>query len=81
MYLIQLDDVRMSNQFQDMDLPLNTFHISNLDDSILLQYFDGNLLPRQLMNTHFHLAEGALTESLTSKSNTRITDQVVSDHA
>lgn len=40
--LIQLDDSRMPDQFEDMDLTGNPLNISYINNLIFLEDFDGN---------------------------------------
>jgi hypothetical protein len=43
-YFIELDNVRMSNQFKNVDLSGHSFDVRDISDSIFLQNFDCNLL-------------------------------------
>lgn len=54
---IKLDDVRMSNQFQDVNLPTNSLHICYIHDTILLQNFDGYLFAGGKMGGQFNFSE------------------------
>lgn len=53
----------MSNLFQNMNLSCNSFNISNINDSTLLQDLDGYFLPCQYMLSYLHLPKGSFTNA------------------
>lgn len=59
---IELDNVRVPDQFQDVDLTSDTFYISNFQDTLFLQNLDGYSLACQNMGPQFDLAKGALAD-------------------
>ena len=63
-YLVQLDDVRMANQFQNVDLPSDSLHVCDVRDATFFKYLDGHVFLSELMHTFAHLAKGALTNLL-----------------
>ena len=44
-YLVELDDVGVTDQFQDVNLSRDSFDICYIDYSVLLEHFYGHLLP------------------------------------
>ena len=42
--LVELDDVRVPDHLQDVDLPRDSLHVVHVLYLVLLKYFDGNLL-------------------------------------
>jgi len=71
--LVQLDDVRMADQLQDVDLSRHSLNVRDICDSFLLKDFNGYLFAGERMSTKFDLAEGALADGLL--------EQVVPDHS
>ena len=63
-YGIQLDDVRMAQQLQVLDLPLNaSLHVARLQ-VLAGDDLEGDLLAGSLVNGQLHLAEAAFAQSL-----------------
>ena len=48
-YFIQLNDMRMSDEFEDVDLSGYTFNITDILDLLFLKDLNSNLLPSQVM--------------------------------
>jgi hypothetical protein len=63
-YLVQLDDVRVADEFQDVDFPAHSLYIGHIHDLVFLQDFDCHLLAGQGVDAQLHLAEGALAQGL-----------------
>lgn len=62
--LIQLDYVRMFDEFKNLDLASHSLDIALVDDAVLLEYLDGHLLTRKLMNTQFDFTKGTFADCL-----------------
>ena len=62
LYLIKLNDIRMSHYFKDMNLPGDTLNIRLIFDLILLQNLDSHFLPREDVRPQSDLAERALPQ-------------------
>lgn len=60
-YLVQLDDVRVSDELQDLDLPRDSLDIALIDYLVLLEYLDRNLLLRGQVHCQEDLPEGAFS--------------------
>jgi hypothetical protein len=39
---VQLNDIGVSDELKDVDFPVDSFHIGNIDNFVFLQYLDGN---------------------------------------
>lgn len=63
-YFVELNQVRMTDQFQNVDLPAHSFNVTDVRDLLLLQYLYCHLLLRQFMDCQFYLAEGSLPQCL-----------------
>lgn len=63
-YLVELNDVGMSEDLEDADLSCNAFDIRLLDDLLLLQGLNGHFLASRNVNAKAHLAESALADGL-----------------
>lgn len=48
-YFIKVNDIRMSNEFQDMNFSCDSFHICNVANTRFFQYFNRNFLARKNM--------------------------------
>lgn len=59
---VELDDVRMADQFEDVDLPGYALHVGNVDDLFLFEDLYGDGLVSGLVRGQLHLSEGALPE-------------------
>mmetsp|Transcript_73652 Transcript_73652/g.159358 ORF Transcript_73652/g.159358 Transcript_73652/m.159358 type:complete len:451 (+) Transcript_73652:1224-2576(+) len=57
---IELDDVRVSDQLEDVHLSSNPLHICHLDNALLLQHLDRHSFAGQDVGAELHLAKGAL---------------------
>lgn len=77
-YFVELDQVRMTDQFQNVDLPADSFNVADVCDLLFLQYLYCHFLLRQFMDCQFYLAEGSLTQCLFYLS-TKITENVMSN--
>lgn len=62
--LVELDDVGVPDQFQDVDLPRDPFHVGHLRNLALFEYFDGYALIGGLVECGLDLSEGALADGL-----------------
>ncbi len=52
----------MSNEFEYVNFPTDSFNVTDISDFFLFQDFDSNFLLSQLMYSEFHLSEGSLSE-------------------
>jgi hypothetical protein len=59
-YLIQLNDIWVSNQLENMDLPGNSLNICHICNPTFLKNFYRDTLLSQLMSAFSHLAKSAL---------------------
>ena len=59
--LVQLDDIWVSDKFQNMYLPGHSLHVSYVNDSILFQDFNGHFLSGRHVGSKLDLAESALS--------------------
>ena len=64
-YLVELDDVRMSDYLQDVDLSRHPVDIRLVLDLVFLKNLDGDLLACDQMRAEAHLTESALAERAT----------------
>ena len=71
-HLVELDDVRMSEELQILDLPSDLAHHIQVLDLLPVEDLDGNLVARQLVETDFHLAKGADAQGLTQDVMTNL---------
>ena len=71
-HLVELDDVRMSEELQILDLPSDLAHHIQVLDLLPVEDLDSNLVPSQLVETDFHLAKGADTQGLTQDVMTNL---------
>lgn len=60
--LVELDEIGMSDLFQNVDLPCNSLDVRNITNFALLQNFDCNFFPRERMDPKFHLPERTLAK-------------------
>ena len=60
--LIQLNDVRMPDQLQNLNLPRNPLNIALIVDLVLLKDLDGHLLPSRDVDAQLHFPEGSLAQ-------------------
>lgn len=67
--LVQLHNVRMSDNLKNLDLPHNSRYIGLLLDFVLLQYFDGHLLLCQCVRAESDFAKCALPDRLAYTEN------------
>jgi hypothetical protein len=58
---VQLDNVRVLDQFQYVNLPCDSFNIGHVNNPFLLKDLYGHLLSGEYVCPQFHLAEGPLT--------------------
>ena len=63
-HLVELDDVRMSEELQILDLPPDLAHHVQVLDLLPVEDLDRNLVPGQLVEADFHLAKGADAQGL-----------------
>lgn len=63
-YLVELDDVRVSQDLQDTYLARDPFDVGLLHDFLFLQGLDGHLRLRGDVHPQSHLAERALSDCL-----------------
>lgn len=63
-YLIKLDDVWMSHNFEDLYLSRYAFNIGFVLNLVLFEDLDGHLLTGECMCPQSDLAKCSLTESL-----------------
>ena len=61
-YLIELNYIRMSNNFKDMNLPCDSLNIRLIFYLVLLQNLDSDFFTCQDMRSQSDLAKRALTE-------------------
>lgn len=61
---IKLDYVRVSNDFQNVDLAADPLYIVDVRDLVLLQDLDGHLLVSKQVDPLFDFTKGPLTERL-----------------
>ena len=66
-YLIKLNDIRVSNDLEDVDLPGDPLDVRLVLDLVLLEDLDGDLLARYQMRAQAHFAERALSEGTACK--------------
>jgi len=59
---IELNDLRMTDDLEDVNLSGDTFHIGNVADLRLLEDFDGHFLACRDMCAQFDLAKSALSD-------------------
>lgn len=62
--LIQLDDIGMTDKFQDVDLSCDSLNVSDVNDFVFLKYFYGDFFTGRNVSCELNFSEGALTESL-----------------
>ena len=62
--LVELDDVRVADHLQDLDLAGHALHVRHLADAVLLEDLHGHLLARQLVRAQLDLSERALADAL-----------------
>ena len=60
--LVQLDDVRMADHFQNVDLARDTLHVVNISDLAFVEDLNGYFLVGQHVYTFLNFTEGTLTE-------------------
>lgn len=70
---IQLDDVGVSDQFEDVDFSRHSFNVSHVANAVLLEYFDRDVLFCQLVLPFAHLSKSAFSYFFL--------DVVVADHS
>lgn len=63
-YLVELDDVRVSKNFQYADLACDPLNVCLLNDLLLLQSLNCHFLLSGQMHPESYLTEGALAEEL-----------------
>lgn len=61
-YFVQLNDVRVTNEFQDMNLPRDSLDICNINNSIFFKDFDGHFLSSWHMGGKLDFAERTFAE-------------------
>jgi len=61
---VELDDMRVPDNFQNMNFPGHSLDIVHIRYLVLLQNFDRHFLLRKQVNTFFHFAKRTLTKSL-----------------
>lgn len=61
---IKLNNMRMTNEFEDVNLSGDPFNITDILYFLLLKYFDSDLLARQIVIPELDLAKRALPNSL-----------------
>lgn len=61
-YFVQLDEVGMPNQFQDVYLAGDSFYVGNIDNSGLLQDFDGDGFIRRYVYGRLDFTECPLAQ-------------------
>ena len=71
-HLVELDDVRMSEELQILDLPPDLAHHIQVLDLLPVEDLDGNLVAGQLVETDLHLAKGADAQGLTQDVMTNL---------
>ena len=71
-HLVELDDVRMSEELQILDLPPNLAHHVQVLDLLPVEDLDGNLVASQLVEADLDLAEGADAKGLTQDVMTNL---------
>ena len=59
--LIKLDDIRMTNELQDVDLASDSFHIWNVRDTVFLKDFYRDLFSCEMMGAKFDLPKSPLS--------------------
>ena len=62
--LVELDDVRMADELEDVDLSGNPLYIAHILDFLLLKNFNSNFLAREVVASELHFAESALANGL-----------------
>lgn len=62
--LVELDEVRVADQFEDVDLAGDTFDVRYVHDLLLLQHLHCHLLARPLVDRQLHLPERPLAQRL-----------------
>eukprot|EP00437_Effrenium_voratum_P067494 CAMPEP_0181504056 /NCGR_PEP_ID=MMETSP1110-20121109/57287_1 /TAXON_ID=174948 /ORGANISM="Symbiodinium sp., Strain CCMP421" /LENGTH=121 /DNA_ID=CAMNT_0023632881 /DNA_START=326 /DNA_END=688 /DNA_ORIENTATION=- len=62
--LVELNYVRMLHQFEDVNFPGNSFHISNIHNSLLLENLHRHLLARKNVGSELDLSESPLPDRL-----------------
>jgi hypothetical protein len=62
-YFVELDDVGVSQYFEDADLASHSFDIGLLHNFVLLQGFNGNFFVGEDMHPEPDLPEGALANA------------------
>jgi hypothetical protein len=62
--IIELNDVGMSDNFENVNLSGHSFDITNVSYPLLLQYFDGHLLLGIQMDSLLDLSKRPLTKCL-----------------
>ena len=61
-YFVKLNDIGVSNDFEDVYFPGDPLDIRLVLDFVLLQYFDCDLLAGDQVRAQSYFAEGALSE-------------------
>lgn len=61
---VELNDVRMLDYFQNVNLARNSFDVIDIVDLPLVENLDGDALARVHMDTLLHLAKRALSKRL-----------------
>jgi hypothetical protein len=61
---VQLDDVRMPDELEYVDLSCNPLHVCNLHDALLLKHLHSNSFASEDVSSELHLAKCSLTDSL-----------------
>ena len=59
---VKLDDVWVSNHFENMDFSRNSFNIINILDLVFFENFNRHSFIRKLMDTELDLAESAFSD-------------------
>lgn len=62
--LVQLNNVRMSNHFEDVDFASNPFHIVYVHNFVFFKNFHGNTLPSQLVYPQLDLSKSSFANGL-----------------
>ena len=70
---IQLDDIGMSCQFQNLDLPRHSFNVNIFYDLMFFKYFNSYFFSCNIMHAQFDLAKGTLAYCL---ANLVMTDRL-----
>ena len=55
---IKLNDVRMSNYLEDVNLSGNSFNVVNINDLVFFEDFHSHFFSSQNMSSHFDFPEG-----------------------